>query len=53
MALAYGCHNLLSLPRPFVKRNNAKKTLMDYSQSQVVVLKKCLKINYATKGNAS
>jgi hypothetical protein len=49
MALAEGCHGLLSLPHLLAIRTNGRKALVDYSQSHVVTSKKNLRIREATK----
>ncbi len=44
MALAQGCHDLLSLPHLLAIRTNGRETLVDYFQSCVVTSKEYLRI---------
>jgi len=44
LALAHGCHCLLSLPHLPARRTNGREPLVDYSQSHVVKSKEYLRI---------
>jgi hypothetical protein len=44
MALAHGCHSLMSLPHLLTQRTNGREPLVDYSQSHVVTLEEYLRI---------
>ncbi len=44
VALAHGCHNLMSLPHLPPTRTNGREPLVDYFQSHVVISEEYLKI---------
>jgi hypothetical protein len=44
VALAHGCHGMMSLWHLLARRTNGKEPLMDYFQSHVVTLEKYFRI---------